>query len=143
MARRSCLLAEPRQEFEVLRVAKDPVVGHDGNLEPDCGRGHPTIRLRRLVTQAMPGPDTPGTERGIDLYQVGRVGDDSVEECLGQRLHISTRTVNTRLRHVFAKLGVSNQGALAPWYITRLGSRPLMIVVVCSRGDRFGCILSL
>ena len=29
------------------------------------------------------------------------------------RVHISTHTVNTHLRHVFAKLGVSNQAALA------------------------------
>jgi len=28
-------------------------------------------------------------------------------------LHISTHTVNTHLRHVFAELGVSNQAALA------------------------------
>jgi hypothetical protein len=27
--------------------------------------------------------------------------------------------VNTNLRQVFAKLGVSDQVALAPWYITR------------------------
>jgi len=43
----------------------------------------------------------------------GRVGDDSFEECRGQGLHISTHTVNTHLRHVFTKLGVSNQAALA------------------------------
>ena len=76
MARRSCLLAEPSQEFEVLHVAKDRVVGHEGNLEPDCGRGHPTIRLVRLVAQAMPGPDTPGTQRGIYLCQVRPRPDD-------------------------------------------------------------------
>ena len=41
----------------------------------------------------------------------GRVGDDSFEACRGQGLHISTHTVNTHLRQVFAKLGVSNQVA--------------------------------
>jgi hypothetical protein len=63
-------LAKPRQEFDVLHVAEDRVVGHEGNLEPDCGRGHPTIRLVRSVAQAMPGPDTPGTQRRIYLCQV-------------------------------------------------------------------------
>jgi len=42
-----------------------------------------------------------------------RVGDGSFEECRGQGLHISAHTVNTHLRHVFAKLVVSNQAALA------------------------------
>ena len=45
--------------------------------------------------------------------QCARVGDDSFEECRGQGLHISTHTVNTNLRQVFAKLGVSYQVALA------------------------------
>jgi DNA-binding CsgD family transcriptional regulator len=42
-----------------------------------------------------------------------RIGDGSFEECRGRGLHISTHTVNTHLRHVFGKLGVSNQVALA------------------------------
>ena len=41
------------------------------------------------------------------------IGDGSFEECRGQGLHISTHTVNTHPRQVFAKLGVSNQVALA------------------------------
>jgi ATP/maltotriose-dependent transcriptional regulator MalT len=42
-----------------------------------------------------------------------RIGDGSFEECRGQGLHISTNTVNTHLRHLLAKLSVSNQVALA------------------------------
>ena len=55
----------------------------------------------------------PQCETGALAAVSGRVGDDSFEECRGQGLHISTHTVNTYPRHVFAKLGVSNQAALA------------------------------
>jgi len=70
MARRSCLLAEPGQQFEVLHVREDGVVRHEGNLQPDCRRSHPTIRFMLLLAQAVPGSDTRGTKRGICLRQV-------------------------------------------------------------------------
>jgi hypothetical protein len=45
-------------------------VRHERNLQPDCRRGHPTIGLVLLLTQAVPGSDTPGTKRGLCLPQV-------------------------------------------------------------------------
>jgi len=54
MARRSCLLTEPRQQVEVLHVREDGVVRDERNLQPDCRRGYPTIRLMLLLAQAVP-----------------------------------------------------------------------------------------
>ena len=70
MAHRSCLLTEPRQQFQALHVCEDRIVRHERNLQPDCRRGHPTIRLMFLLAQAVPSSDTPGTKRGICLRQV-------------------------------------------------------------------------
>src|SRR5215831_21033400 len=51
-------------QLKVLHVREDRVVCHERNLQPDCRRGHPTIRLMLLLAQAVPGSDTPGTKRG-------------------------------------------------------------------------------
>src|ERR1700689_5208741 len=58
------------QQFEILHVGEDRVVRDERNLEPDCCRGHPAVRLMLLLSQAVASPDTPGTERGIHLRQV-------------------------------------------------------------------------
>src|ERR1035441_3477634 len=70
MARRSCLITELRQEFEIFHVGEDAVVRHERNLEPDRGGGHPAIRLMLLLAQTVPGPDTPCPERRICLDEV-------------------------------------------------------------------------
>src|SRR5260370_7541417 len=64
MAHRSCVLAETRQDFEVLPVAEDRVVRYERNPEPCCRRGHPTIRLVLLVlSQAGEGRAHLGKEQ--------------------------------------------------------------------------------
>jgi DNA-binding CsgD family transcriptional regulator len=49
------------------------------------------------------------TERAVSLLVAGGLTNGAV----ARRLYISPHTVNTHLRHVFAKLGVSNRVALA------------------------------
>jgi DNA-binding CsgD family transcriptional regulator len=49
------------------------------------------------------------TERGVSLL----VAEGLTNGAVARRLYISPHTVNTHLRHVFAKLGVSNRVALA------------------------------
>ena len=50
-----------------------------------------------------------GTERSVSLL----VAEGLTNGAVARRLYISPHTVNTHLRHVFAKLGVSNRVALA------------------------------
>src|ERR1035437_9600518 len=76
MARRTCSIAELRQEFEVFHVGEDAIVRHEGNLEPDRCRSHPAVRLMLLLAQAVPGPDTPCAERRICLDKVWPWPDD-------------------------------------------------------------------
>ena len=49
------------------------------------------------------------TERAVSQL----VAEGLTNSAVGRRLYISPHTVNTHLRHVFAKLGVSNRVALA------------------------------
>src|SRR5216683_2232966 len=76
MARRTCSIAELRQEFEVFHVVEDAIVRHEGNLEPDRCRSHPAVRLMLLLAQAVPGTDTPCAERRICLDKVRPRPDD-------------------------------------------------------------------
>jgi hypothetical protein len=76
MARRTCSITELRQEFEVFHVSEDAIVSHEGNLEPDGCRSHPTVRLMLLLAQAVPGPDTPRAELRICLSKVWAWPDD-------------------------------------------------------------------
>jgi hypothetical protein len=76
MARRTCSIAELRQEFEVLHVGEDAIVRHEGNLEPDRCRSHPAVRLMLLLAQAVPGTVTPCAERRIRLDKVRPRPDD-------------------------------------------------------------------
>jgi DNA-binding CsgD family transcriptional regulator len=50
-----------------------------------------------------------GTERAVSLL----VAEGLTNGAVARRLYISPHTVNTHLRHVFAKLGVPNRVALA------------------------------
>jgi DNA-binding CsgD family transcriptional regulator len=54
-------------------------------------------------------------ERAVSLLVAGGLTNGA----MARRRCIWPHTVNTRLRHVFAKLGVSNRAALAAWCITR------------------------
>jgi DNA-binding CsgD family transcriptional regulator len=49
------------------------------------------------------------TERAVSLH----VAEGLTNGAVARRMYISPHTVNTHLRHVFAKLGVSNRVALA------------------------------
>jgi DNA-binding CsgD family transcriptional regulator len=50
-----------------------------------------------------------GTERAVSLL----VAEGLTNGAVARRLYISPHTVNTHLRHVFAKLGLPNPVALA------------------------------
>lgn len=85
----------------------------------DAWAGRVRAQLRALGVR--PGPRGPrhrpaggwesltATERAVSLL----VAEGLTNGAVGRRLYISPHTVNTHLRHVFAKLGVSNRVALA------------------------------
>ena len=85
----------------------------------DAWAGRVRAQLRALGVR--PGPRGPrhrpaggwgsltGTERAVSLL----VAEGLTNGAVARRLYISPHTVNTHLRHVFAKLGVSNRVALA------------------------------
>jgi hypothetical protein len=109
MARRSCLLTEPRQQVEVLHVREDGVVRDERNLQPDCRRGYPTIRLMLLLAQAVPGPDTPGTKRGICLRQVRSWPHDLCPGYLALQAPESVRAPTSQPGPIL-KFGNGNEG---------------------------------
>ena len=79
------------------------------------------VRARMRSLGAHPGARGPrqrpatgwesltATERAVSLL----VAEGMTNSAVARRLHVSPHTVNTHLRHVFAKLGVSNRVALA------------------------------
>lgn len=79
------------------------------------------VRARLRVLGVRPGPrgsrlrpavgwaSLTQTERAVSLL----VAEGLTNGAVARRLYISPHTVNTHLRHVFAKLGVSNRVALA------------------------------
>jgi DNA-binding CsgD family transcriptional regulator/tetratricopeptide (TPR) repeat protein len=79
------------------------------------------VRAQLRALGVRPGPRGPrrrpaggwasltGTERAVSLL----VAEGLTNGAVARRLYISPHTVNTHLRHVFAKLGVSNRVALA------------------------------
>jgi DNA-binding CsgD family transcriptional regulator len=85
----------------------------------DAWAGRVRAQLRALGVR--PGPrgsrhrpaggweSLTATERAVSLLVAGGLTNGAV----ARRLYISPHTVNTHLRHVFAKLGVSNRVALA------------------------------
>jgi DNA-binding CsgD family transcriptional regulator len=85
----------------------------------DAWAGRVRAQLRALGIH--PGPRGPrnrpaggwesltGTERAVSLL----VAEGLTNGAVARRLYISPHTVNTHLRHVFAKLGVPNRVALA------------------------------
>jgi DNA-binding CsgD family transcriptional regulator len=101
----AALLAEALQRYEQAGA--------------DAWAGRVRARLRALGVR--PGPRGPrrrpaggwesltATERAVSLL----VAEGLTNGAVARRLYISPHTVNTHLRHVFAKLGVSNRVALA------------------------------
>ena len=85
----------------------------------DAWAGRVRARLRALGVRPAPrGPrhrpaggweSLTGTERAVSLL----VAEGLTNGAVARRLYISPHTVNTHLRHVFAKLSVSNRVALA------------------------------
>jgi DNA-binding CsgD family transcriptional regulator/tetratricopeptide (TPR) repeat protein len=85
----------------------------------DAWAGRVRAQLRALGVR--PGPRGPrnrpaggwesltGTERAVSLL----VAEGLTNGAVARRLYISPHTVNTHLRHVFAKLGIPNRVALA------------------------------
>ena len=67
-------------------------------------------RLARDQAPAAEGWESlTATERAVSLL----VAEGLTNGAVARRMYISPHTVNTHLRHVFAKLGVSNRVALA------------------------------
>jgi DNA-binding CsgD family transcriptional regulator/tetratricopeptide (TPR) repeat protein len=85
----------------------------------DAWAGRVRAQLRALGVRPAPrGPrrrtaggwlSLTATERAVSLL----VAEGLTNGAVARRLYISPHTVNTHLRHVFAKLGVSNRVALA------------------------------
>jgi DNA-binding CsgD family transcriptional regulator len=85
----------------------------------DAWAGRARARLRALGVRPAPrGPrqrpaggweSLTATERAVSLL----VAEGLTNGAVARRLYISPHTVNTHLRHVFAKLGVPNRVALA------------------------------
>jgi DNA-binding NarL/FixJ family response regulator len=76
------------------------------------------LELRRLGRRvARQGPRAPRPERGVEALTqrereiVALIGDGLTNRGIAARLHLSPKTVETHVPHVFAKLGVRSRAA--------------------------------
>jgi DNA-binding CsgD family transcriptional regulator len=74
-----------------------------------AGPGRPSWPARVQAPAGGGWESLTGTERAVSLL----VAEGLTNGAVARRLYISPHTVNTHLRHVFAKLGLSNRVALA------------------------------
>jgi DNA-binding CsgD family transcriptional regulator len=114
----AALLARRERRDEAVVLLTEALDLHE-RAGAEAWAGRVRSRLRRLGTH--PGsharrnrPDSgweslTETERAVSLL----VAEGLTNGAVAKRLYISPHTVNTHLRHVFAKLGVSNRVALA------------------------------
>jgi DNA-binding CsgD family transcriptional regulator len=112
------VLARSARRDEAVDLLLEALDLHE-HAGAEAWAGRVRARLRRLG--AHPGshgrrgrPDSgwgslTDTERAVSLL----VAEGLTNGAVAKRLYISPHTVNTHLRHVFAKLGVSNRVALA------------------------------
>jgi DNA-binding CsgD family transcriptional regulator/tetratricopeptide (TPR) repeat protein len=112
------LLAEGGRRDEAAALLAEALERYE-QAGADAWAGRVRARLR--VLGVRPGPRGPrhrpasgwesltATERAVSLL----VAEGLTNGAVARRLYISPHTVNTHLRHVFAKLSVSNRVALA------------------------------
>jgi ATP/maltotriose-dependent transcriptional regulator MalT len=105
--------------------AKDEAVGYLDEalrLQSAAGAERDAARVRRLLrdygAQRAPGRPDPAAARWPELtaseFAVVRlVTEGASDREVAQRLYISAHTVNSHLRHVFAKLGIRSRVELA------------------------------
>lgn len=112
-----------RDRARALAEGVDPIIaevilGHiekiaDGASPSDVSE--PEVRLLADLGLWMPLPRSPGLsprEREIALF--ASLGYSS--RFIAERFHLSARTVETHLAHVYAKLGIADRGELRAWF---------------------------
>jgi DNA-binding CsgD family transcriptional regulator len=112
------LLARGRRRDEAVALLAEALERYE-QAGADAWAGRVRAQLRALGVRPAPrGPrNRPAggwesltkTERAVSLL----VAEGLTNGAVARRLYISPHTVNTHLRHVFAKLGVANRVALA------------------------------
>jgi DNA-binding NarL/FixJ family response regulator len=60
-------------------------------------------------------PQAPGGITARELEVVGLVADGLANKAIAAELHLSVRTVESHVRHVLAKAGLTNRTQLATW----------------------------
>ena len=117
--------------------AKDEAVGYLDEalrLQSAAGAERDAARVRRLLrdygVQRAGGRPDPAAARwpeltASELAVVRLVTQGATDREVGQRLFISPHTVNSHLRHVFAKLGISSRVELARQAGQRQGAESL------------------
>jgi len=118
--------------------AKDEAVGHLDEalrLQSAAGAERDAARVRRLLrdhgAQRAHGRPDPAAARWPELtaseFAVVRlVTEGASDREVAQRLYISAHTVNSHLRHVFAKLGIRSRVELARLAGQRQGAEPAL-----------------
>jgi DNA-binding CsgD family transcriptional regulator len=109
----------------LLERAKDEAVGYLDEalrLQSAAGAERDAARVRRLLrdrgVQRAGGRPDPAAKRwpeltASELAVVRLVSQGATDREVAQRLYISAHTVNSHLRHVFAKLGIRSRVELA------------------------------
>jgi DNA-binding NarL/FixJ family response regulator len=68
-----------------------------------------------LVRKRWPGQDSPGglSRREVDVLRVAARGLTTQQ--IADRLHISAKTADHHIKHIYTKIGVSTRAAAALW----------------------------
>ncbi len=112
------LLARSERRDEAVELLVEALDRHErAGADAWAGRVRAQLRLLGAHPGARGPRDRPEsgwlslteTERAVSLL----VAEGLTNGAVAKRLYVSPHTVNTHLRHVFAKLGVSNRVALA------------------------------
>lgn len=83
-----------------------------------CDSALPEVRILALYGVWLPAGRIPFlTTREEEVARFASIGYSSKQ--ISQKLHISVRTVDTHLGHIFLKLGISNRDDLHEWFVKR------------------------
>jgi DNA-binding NarL/FixJ family response regulator len=95
---------------ELRRLASEGVLDPRATRAVLVSAGHGEPRARTVTRRRHPGGLT---RREADVLRLAALGLTTQQ--IADRLHISTKTADHHIQHIYRKIGVSTRGAAALW----------------------------
>jgi DNA-binding CsgD family transcriptional regulator len=110
-----------RERLDRARDVAEAAVGADAErVWSDGSRLSVDQALALAFGDPAPRPASPSGLSRRELEVAKLVADGMANKAIAQRLHLSTRTVESHVRHTLAKLGLDNRTQLATWARERI-----------------------